>query len=1847
MPERQGSFNVFGAPTLRDVKVGYISTETGYVSGVGLWDANVYAKKNPGTTFIFNNRDGTRYLNINEVNKLTVDDLPRGNDPCGGANILTKDDEDKDPKIIFSGGGGVGAQANPVIGQDGSLLGVHLVSGGFGYKYPPQVSVEDPTGYAAGVVVRAGIGSTVTTYQTYEDEEDFENYFPPHVMELAPPIVGYGVEFSEGKNIGAWNPNKYINPQETPFEQTVKNYMKELRGVQSPWWTTHEAPSKVTGDNRTTKTFYKVHHWAWGAKTGTNDEIDNLYIKLFGRRGEPSGLAYWKNLRESGESLAVIEQDMKRQPEWKKVQEEGKPVMSDVTYKFGTYWEFDKENFMNSYAISPVPMSKSKGSDFSGRWYTFEWDDVEFPYDGEYIFRVQCDNEARFFFDNEAVSDFKIGRGGAAGSVLSNPLTFRVSTGKGKHRLKLELYNHPKLEDITVQGDQISTRQEIQVAGGDFILKSNGYHLAVGGNEETELVLSLEYNDNPKTAGTAVTKITIPNPNGPDLVLEREKDSNGNFKTKGSVSAKGVFKRSEFGYGPFIVEGNSGSTKLVRQNLTYGVNSVKYGQIDFLDSHGSDTNGSLKLVSAKNLQESRTIIKAPTSSESTKLKTIFNTVDYINKANRKLWRINSGSGQGFINDYGICPFDTTITLPDNPYAGTHEIRWNNVNFPISGNYIIEIAVDDNVNLRIGDEVEIRKEGFTIVKGRYRSTGKLREVHYIKEGTYNIFAGLEQIPGGKFGFGKGLNPMALAINITTVFTKEERVAKLDWNKNPMGVAMIIDAPNPPVPQEPKPVQEGRCPPNPFWTTRFAGGTVQWHPVYVDGWGPFLNKYAMSPVPPYDIDSTSGGGTPFENEWTVDIPYDGFYKLKGSADDNSQFYIDGKLELETKRSGKVKDETMVFLNEGPSKIKVVVENYLFEERNLIDQKIFNAADWVDAGEGSLAKTVDVDFKVTTNTALINSIDIKGLFYEQGPKLIAGKVTPPPQIKPAVDANVEFIKRGGDYFMAVTGNDLVEVGFDFRYVALPSPPDPVPVAATMKFVKKSGKYFLQVTGNYLVDVALEFRYHVDDPKRGGGDAVTSITVRTEGAPLTFTKSDGPRMLLDGWPGRGGVVIQNGTFINGREYEVTFSTISGAPDPVIGPAGSLDNTSSSGPDKRINFFDRDTSGGATSGPDLDGDVRAYFSTNSITQLSDPPIPSFDPPPIAVSHIIIQTEDTPLSFRRTDGPRDLSGWPFRGGSVTKKGTFKSGKEYPITTKRLAGAADPIIDAAGSLDNVSREIPGRRINFFDLDTSGGATAGADSFGDTRAHFTANSVKQLSEPEVETFDPVEETQLRQLDGKKGIIRRVEIGKEYIVEIKNAGQGLMGNYPAPLAALKTDGGVLMVEDIPNVPAEQQGGVTFDDLVCTASHGKFYDIKGNICKFKVDSSVASVKVQKDAVTYDGPKLYRYAFKGYGQFMKKSGVAPDYPVGGSGQVINYVWSNVDFPADDTYKFLFAHDAHGSVYLDGKEIIIGDFDTIAGVSARDEANWKTGITKMIKVTKGKHVVAVAPSFGNLGKTNIAADGLFKKLSADYYRGQQAWFNNPSGMALSITRKVDVNVAAGRKPKHKSWAENPMGVSGILIPPPCPNVVGGAGVVDEVIPISPGNGWEPPTGPGYPVGIKLKEIIIDTPGINYNPDDAVDIGNNGGGTKAHICEMDSYGRIKKICIDDDTVGVGITGYPRVTIDSPTGSGFRGVPVVEVVPDPVDPGLDRDKLLQVTDLVGVKQTGYYDGRAYYGAIFYKDGVKYAGYYETAGQLVQIYDTLQESIDAQVTTPASAILRQGTDISSDNPRLDIPGTPDNLT
>ena len=101
------------------VRVGYIDPKRGYVSGLSVYKANKYAERNPGTQFIIANRDKIRYLNINEVNKLTnKDTLPAANpsglvdengefDPCNTVKGFRTDPDQND--------GGRGAGGEPII----------------------------------------------------------------------------------------------------------------------------------------------------------------------------------------------------------------------------------------------------------------------------------------------------------------------------------------------------------------------------------------------------------------------------------------------------------------------------------------------------------------------------------------------------------------------------------------------------------------------------------------------------------------------------------------------------------------------------------------------------------------------------------------------------------------------------------------------------------------------------------------------------------------------------------------------------------------------------------------------------------------------------------------------------------------------------------------------------------------------------------------------------------------------------------------------------------------------------------------------------------------------------------------------------------------------------------------------------------------------------------------------------------------------------------------------------------------------------------------------------------------------------------------------------------------------------------------------------------------------------------------------------------------------------------------------------------------------------------------------------------------------------------------------------
>ena len=464
------------------------------------------------------------------------------------------------------------------------------------------------------------------------------------------------------------------------------------------------------------------------------------------------------------------------------------------------------------------------------------------------------------------------------------------------------------------------------------------------------------------------------------------------------------------------------------------------------------------------------------------------------------------------------------------------------------------------------------------------------------------------------------------------------------------------------------------------------------------------------------------------------------------------------------------------------------------------------------------------------------------------------------------------------------------------------------------------------------------------------------------------------------------------------------------------------------------------------------------------------------------------------------------------------------------------------------------------------------------------------------------------------------------------------------------------------EDAGDNDYNDLVCSASIGKFYDINGSKCKFKIESQNKTEIVYgegltsgsaKEGVTYSGPSLATYASGELGPFITPTwNTDEEYIETHNGTTWTMTWSNVDFPEDGTYDIKAEADDELTVKLNGIEVCKATVDSRYG-NKDDGKELKPIENHSFNAPKGKQTLELT---------------LFNR---DF---QAPFSSNPAVAAVKITKKTNVAKIDPRtgKAKGQPWTVNPIGVSAILIPPPCPKMITGVGKVDRVDIFDPGNGYTPPVkpsgadSPSYPVGLGLDDLKVVDGGINYGPGDVVCVKDNiTGEERCFEPEFGPFGQITKVVTDPgdrDPEDIStlppstppsdlfmLTSTPQIRVRSrgkvPTGISAQFAPQFKVIRDPIAI-TNPDKLIQVTDLVGLKRTGFYDGKPYYGAVFYKDGIRYAGYYETTGKLVQIYDTLQESIDARVTTLPSAIQRQGTDINSNDPRLNIPGTPNNL-
>ena len=305
-------FDLFGPVQKKDIRVGYIDPDRGYVTGATICEANAHAKLNPGSQFILNNRDSVRFLSINEVNDLTPSDafdstgVP-GNSTGVECEGVTVDNPSGPPIAEFMGGGGVGAKGNPIIGKDGSVLGVHLVERGFGYKYAPLVDIKDKFGPGAGAVAYSILAPEVNRgWEFYESKSDVEDYYPidtkdgTNIQTLcsdAASEVPFGYTYTvAGERTNEWDPTIYANLTEDLFRRRILAYQEYLDALRLPWFATRYKgdmlePSKVSSDgglelnpdyifekrqeySKSLQGVYAVQHPGWGSYDLRNLESD-------------------------------------------------------------------------------------------------------------------------------------------------------------------------------------------------------------------------------------------------------------------------------------------------------------------------------------------------------------------------------------------------------------------------------------------------------------------------------------------------------------------------------------------------------------------------------------------------------------------------------------------------------------------------------------------------------------------------------------------------------------------------------------------------------------------------------------------------------------------------------------------------------------------------------------------------------------------------------------------------------------------------------------------------------------------------------------------------------------------------------------------------------------------------------------------------------------------------------------------------------------------------------------------------------------------------------------------------------------------------------------------------------------------------------------------------------------------------------------------------------------------------------------------------------------------------------------------------------------------------------------
>jgi len=1138
------------------------------------------------------------------------------------------------------------------------------------------------------------------------------------------------------------------------------------------------------------------------------------------------------------------------------------------------------------------------------------------------------------------------------------------------------------------------------------------------------------------------------------------------------------------------------------------------------------------------------------------------------------------------------------------YAGIHEIVWKDIKFPASGTYTVDIQVDDNVRLEIFNKKfqaqTLDVKGF---RGPGKSNGKQTFALEVQKGTYTIRAFLQQIPGKPIYAG---NPMGLAINIKTAFVtvKKEITIRQSWNQNPFGAALIIKAPPPPIPIEPTVEPEGACPPNPIWTTRHPAKD-QWHPVSHRApsgrktWSKFMNRYAMSPVLPIGTKGSGYSGNSWSNSWTTTIPFAGFYVFKGTVDNFADVTITQDPEnsevstATTKEVKKVngfrtekKDLTSnkIFLEKGKATININVRNGERIKYKQVTKKVFNTKDWVTKPTDKADK-IGVDFDVYGQGSKKN-MGLKFVFQEKGGDHTF-TIDNVGESK-ATETVSKRVKRNTDYKVTAiaTGTHTIKNEEQRYRIELAAPG----TKGRGKDAKIGGVERKKI--KYLDE-------HGDDP-----NATLSIDSMSPGQTAKFS-DDGSELIVKG---NGEVTLKFKWDDNPRSADLAVGElrVGGKTFRQVGEKGEKRETIKVG---------NSSNTGSVSGASSLKNISFKFENDDAR----------DGNRMRISKLGIDT-------RKPSGRKG----PFDPAEVTAK--VQEGEVYEVefitenkAFLRLKNDGRKI-ECNDNTDNDHEDavISISDGTFFDL-VNGGENGQPQNIGKAKFRYGTKSKPTPAPEEVRlvpeqgtlkrgSFGSSRKSGAKESPNQTDVIFADIIGSandnddmqircnKGIFTPSNKRKGVKGTSGQGTQKRNTWDLTFRVDAAEETVAEPITSIG-------EGFGK-YTVKNKVLSRSVTVGPPVGRTVNRAPVIVNPTLATYRRGSLGPFL-----SPFFPNGTresgenlQGRTWEMVWENVEFPIAGEYKMEIEAD-------DVLEVFIGE-------NLRDsfgsEGYKSVGQTR---VFKGVEVFTFA--LANAGKRDIKL--ILQNASIPGTTFQQ----NPTVAACKITCEVPVELA-----DQRSWLVNPVGISAVLLAPPCKRDISGIGTVTKVFVEESGNSYTP-TGGGVPSQIILTDLSIKKSGIGYTPGDLVCIEKEDGTKDCYSPVIGEFGKIIRVPVKPTP----ITTTPKITTTTDTGIGLIvGPPITELRID--TPEVDPETVIQVTDLAGLKQTGYIEGRPYYGEVFFKDGTPFAGRYETAGRLIQVYATLQESIDAEVTTRPSAIQRSGTDINSNNPRLNIPGTPDNL-